>query len=152
MLQDDASTHQRGKYVKEKDESATKTHLIRVKDPKVIIARGKPKEKKQRLCSHCHNIGHTQRTCPVNVNFNLVEKKLSLIWIQMKLMLIACNFTCKFQQNANTYGLNPTCDELMRHMPYIHTSGEISQVEYSEKVRKFDKHPTIVDWYLNIDW
>ena len=34
----------------------------------------------------------------------------------------------KFQQNANTYGINPMCDVLMRHMPYIYTSGEMSQV------------------------
>ncbi|KAJ8421812.1 hypothetical protein Cgig2_009395 [Carnegiea gigantea] len=58
----------------------------------------------------------------------------------------------KFQQKANTCELNPTRDVLMRHMPHIYTSGEMSQVEYSEEVEKFDKDSTIVDLYLKEDW
>ena len=46
VLQEDASTHQRGKDVIKKDETASKIHLIGIKDPKIIIAREAPKGKK----------------------------------------------------------------------------------------------------------
>ena len=46
MLPEDASTHQRGKDIIEKDEIASKTHLIGIKGPKLITVRGAPKGKK----------------------------------------------------------------------------------------------------------
>ncbi|KAJ8433002.1 hypothetical protein Cgig2_028587 [Carnegiea gigantea] len=54
-------------YVIKAGHEGNKCQLYGIKDPKIIVAKGVPKGKRQRTSGKCHNTGHTQRTCPFYV-------------------------------------------------------------------------------------